>query len=82
MKENIIRNKSFNFAISIIHLYKFLIEKREFVISKQLLKSRTSIGANVEEANALKKNSFQKCQSHQRKPERQGIGFYYFKKLN
>lgn len=59
MKENIIRNKSFNFAISIINLYKFLIDEKEFVISKQLLKAGTSIGANVEEANAaLTKKEF------------------------
>ncbi|RKD21925.1 four helix bundle protein [Caminicella sporogenes DSM 14501] len=51
MKDNIIYRKSFNFAIDIVNLYKYLInEKREFVISKQLLRSRTSIGANVSEA--------------------------------
>lgn len=43
---------SFSFSLSIIELYKSLIEKREFVISKQLLRSATSIGANVEEAIA------------------------------
>ncbi len=49
--ENIIRDKSYQFAISIIKLYKLLAEeKKEFVISKQVLKSGTSIGANVEEA--------------------------------
>jgi four helix bundle protein len=50
--ENIISDKSFDFALSIIHLYKILIEHREYVISKQLLRSATSIGANVEEASA------------------------------
>ena len=49
-KENIILDKSFDFALKIIFLYKDLIEKKEFVLSKQLLKSGTSIGANVEEA--------------------------------
>lgn len=49
--ENIIRDKSYQFAIRIIKLYKLLAEeKKEFVISKQVLKSGTSIGANVEEA--------------------------------
>lgn len=51
-KENIILKKSFDFALQIIELYKQLIAEKEFVISKQLLRSGTSIGANVEEANA------------------------------
>ena len=49
---NIIRDKSFDFAIKIIGLYKLLIENKEYVLSKQLLKSGTSIGANVEESLA------------------------------
>ena len=53
MKEdNKILNLSFDFAIAVIGLYKNLIQEKEFVISKQLLRSATSIGANVEEANA------------------------------
>lgn len=45
--------KSYNFALRIVKLYKFLsIEKKEFVLSKQLLRSGTSIGANIEEADA------------------------------
>ncbi len=51
MKENIVRDKSYRFALRIIKLYRYLIEqKREFVLSKQILRSGTSIGANVEEA--------------------------------
>lgn len=51
MKDSIIANKSFAFALKIIRLYKILVENnREFVVSKQLLRSGTSIGANVEEA--------------------------------
>ena len=51
MKENIIQKKSYDFAIKIIELYKYLIEtKKEFILSKQLLRSGTSIGANIEEA--------------------------------
>lgn len=50
--ENKILDLSFDFAIQIIGLYKILVEQKEFVISKQLLRSATSIGANVEEANA------------------------------
>lgn len=51
-KDNIVLNKSFDFALKIIELYKILKSKNEFVISKQLLRSGTSIGANVEEATA------------------------------
>lgn len=52
MKENIIRDKSFLFAIKSIDLYKELIENKEYVLSKQFLRSATSIGANIEEATA------------------------------
>ena len=51
MTDNIIEAKSFSFAIRIVHLCKHLTEeKREFILSKQLLRSGTSIGANVAEA--------------------------------
>ena len=52
MADSIIQKKSFEFALVIIRLYQKLQEKREYVISKQLLRSGTSIGANVEEATA------------------------------
>lgn len=48
--ENIIQNKSFDFALKIINLYNDLTAKKEFVLSKQILRSGTSIGANVEES--------------------------------
>ena len=49
--DNIIENKSFEFAVRIVKLYQHLTEnKKEFVMSKQLLRSGTSIGANVSEA--------------------------------
>ena len=49
--ENIIETKTFEFAVRIVNLYKYLtIEKKEFVMSKQLLRCGTSIGANVSEA--------------------------------
>lgn len=51
-KDNIILEKSFNFALQIIELYKQLITEKEFVLSKQLLRGGTSIGANAEEATA------------------------------
>ncbi len=48
---NIVQQKSFAFAIRIVNVYKYLIaEKKEFVLSKQLLRSGTSIGANIEES--------------------------------
>ena len=51
MKDNIIQKKSFEFAIRAVNAYKYLqTEKKEFVLSKQFLRSGTSIGANVEEA--------------------------------
>jgi len=49
-KENIIQEKSFAFAIRIVNLYKYICdEKKEYVLSKQILRSGTSIGANIEE---------------------------------
>lgn len=49
--ESIIEQKSFRFAVRIINLYKFLQENaKEYVLSKQVLRSGTSIGANVSEA--------------------------------
>jgi four helix bundle protein len=50
-KDNVIRDKSYAFALRVVKLYQFLInEKKEFVLSRQILRSGTSIGANVEEA--------------------------------
>ena len=50
MNENPMAKKSFDFAMSIIDFYrKFSSEKREFILSKQILRSGTSIGANVRE---------------------------------
>ena len=49
-KPNIIKDKSFAFALRIVKLYKFLCDKKEFVLSKQLLRSGTAIGALVREA--------------------------------
>jgi four helix bundle protein len=52
MKENVILTKSMDFAVRIVNLYKFLnAEKNEFVMSKQLLRCGTSIGANAHEAH-------------------------------
>ena len=58
--DNPILNKSFNFSVKIIRLYQGLIaEKKEYNLSKQILRSATSIGANVEEAiGGLSKKDF------------------------
>ena len=50
MKENIIKIKSFDFALTIVKLCQDLVGKKEYVLSKQLLRSGTSIGALVREA--------------------------------
>ena len=51
MSESLIKNKSFSFAIRVVNLYKILsLERKEFVLSKQFLRSGTSVGANVREA--------------------------------
>lgn len=58
-KDNLIVTKTFNFSLLIIRLYTFLIENKEYVLSKQLLRSGTSIGANVEEAiGSISKREF------------------------
>ncbi len=51
-KDNIIQDKSFKFSVNIINLYKKLILSKEFDIARQLLRSGTSIGANIEESIA------------------------------
>ena len=51
MRENIIKDKSLKFAIRIVNLYKYLVEnKKEFVMSKQILRAGTAIGALYREA--------------------------------
>jgi four helix bundle protein len=51
MKENIVKDKSFRFAVRVVRLYQYLCqEKKEFVLSKQLLRCGTSVGAMVREA--------------------------------
>ena len=53
LKDNLILDKTYNFSLEIIKLYEYLTKnKKEYVLSKQLLKSGTSIGANVNEAQA------------------------------
>ncbi|WP_373481266.1 four helix bundle protein [Geminocystis sp.] len=58
--DSIIYKKAYNFSLRIIKAYRYLIEeKKEFILSKQLLRSGTSIGANIAEANgAISKADF------------------------
>lgn len=51
-KENIILEKTFKFSLDIINVYQQLTKEHEYIISKQLLKSGTSVGANVNESTA------------------------------
>lgn len=57
MKESILKSKSYDFAIFIVKTYKVISsEKKEFTLSRQLLKSGTSIGANIREAEFAQSN--------------------------
>ena len=59
MKENIILDKTFQFSLDIIKYCEFLHNEKKFVIANQLLKSGTSIGANIREAqNCESQNDF------------------------
>jgi four helix bundle protein len=51
IKNSLVYEKAYAFAIRIVNAYKFLDEKQEFILSKQLLRSGTSVRANVAEAN-------------------------------
>ncbi|WP_009958768.1 four helix bundle protein [Verrucomicrobium spinosum] len=51
-RENVVLDKSYAFALAVIDAYKKMVAQRELVLSKQLLRCGTSIGANVEEAQA------------------------------
>ena len=54
MYSNIIVDKSFKFAVNIVELYKIMINvKKEYVLSKQLLRSGTSIGANLKDLSTI-----------------------------
>ncbi len=49
-KSNIVKDKSFAFALRAVKLYQFLVEQKEFVLSKQFLRSGTAVGALIREA--------------------------------
>ncbi len=81
MAESVIQKKSFEFALITIRLYQQLIEQREYVLSKQLLRSGTSIGANVEEASAgqSRKDFLAKWRLPQKRLEKLNIGYDCYK---
>jgi four helix bundle protein len=57
-RKSILKEKSFQFALRIIKLYKYLTdEKKEYIMSKQLLRSGTSVGANIREAQNAQSTS-------------------------
>ena len=79
MKENVIRDKSYSFALQVIALYRQLCKNGEYVLSKQLLRSATSIGANVEETQAAqsKADFVAKMSIASKEARRQTIGYDY-----
>lgn len=77
MKPNIIKDKSKSFAIRMIDLYKHLSDnKKEYIMSKQILRSGTSIGANINEAvcSISKKEFLSKMYMHTKRLQKVSIG--------
>ena len=84
-KNNVIRNKSFDFSIIIVNLYKVLYhERNEKTLSQQLLRSGTSIGANIEEGIApfSKKEFIYKLQISYKEAYQSFIGINFYIKQN
>lgn len=80
MKTNIICEKSFQFSLDLIKLYKLMLSKNDFVLSKQIIRCGTSIGANVNEAQAgLSKRDFIAKMSISSKEARESL--YWLKLL-
>lgn len=80
-KENIIVTKTVEFALEIIAFCEILENNRKFVISNQLLKSGTSIGANIHEAQNAESRAdlFIKLKLQPKKLKKQSTGSYYVK---
>ena len=57
MKSNIVKDKSFEFSLKIILLFKTMQDQKEYIISKQILRCGTSIGANIAESEAAQSRS-------------------------
>lgn len=75
-EDNLIQNKTFEFALSIIKFYTICKSQNEYILSKQILRCGTSIGANVEEAIAAqsKKILFRNFLLQIKRQEKQNIG--------
>ena len=76
MKENIVQDKSYDFAIRIVKLYQKLKAQKEFDLSSQILRSGTSIGANIEEAIGGQSRKYfgHKLAFHTKKQGKQNFG--------
>jgi len=77
---NLVVEKSYDFSVRIAKLYRFLCEKKkENILSRQILRSGTSIGANVEEAigGVSRKDFLNNCLLLIRKPEKRTTGLEY-----
>jgi four helix bundle protein len=76
---SIIKTKSYSFALNIVSLYKDLTNRKEYVLSKQILRSGTSIGANVHEAIAAetKKDFVHKLSIALKEARERCIGFLF-----
>ena len=84
MSQSIVREKSFAFALEIISLYKQLQSEKEFVLSKQMLRSGTSIGANIEEALAgqSRRDFLAKMSIVSKEARKCATGWFYFNNPN
>ena len=80
--ESIISGKSKDFALRIIKLYSYLCSnKKEYVLSKQILRSGTSIGANVKEATMAQSTFTLNFIYHSKKRRKQNIGWNFYMKV-
>jgi len=74
MKTNIVLEKSFRFSLDIIKLYKFMILGKDYILSKQILRCGTAIGANINEAQAaISKRDFEAKMSISSKEARESL---------
>jgi four helix bundle protein len=83
LHDNLIVDKTFNFAVLIVHFVRKLQESKNFVIANQLLKSGTSIGANVREAQNSESlaDLYINLKLQRKRQMKLNIGFYFAKKL-
>ena len=85
MRNNMLKDKSFDFAVRIVRLYQHLkLEKREFILSKQILRSATSVGAMVRgaEHSQSKSDFIHKLSIAQKEITKHCIGWNFLKPQN